>query len=111
VYLAAAAGLLVAGGVAIRSSNRTPKESVQSQMIHAGQNVVRNNLIEGIHPAFGGVEETMIDPLPDNKFMISGWVDLVTDAGKQDRQNYSVVIYRNEMNDWVGEKVSFIPQM
>ena len=39
------------------------------------------------------------------------WVDVVTNEGVADRQNYSIVISRNEAGDWVGEKISILPQM
>jgi hypothetical protein len=80
-------------------------------MIHVGQAFVRDSLTQGLRAAFADTQETVVDQLPDNKYMISGWVDLITEQGRQDRQTFSVVVYKNDLNNWVGEKVAVIPQM
>jgi hypothetical protein len=106
----AAAGLLVAGGIAFRHS-RPNQESQRTQLIRAGQALVRANLAEGLRSFFGGEEETVVESLPDNKFLISGWVDLLTNAGQQDRQNYSLIIFKDDTGNWSTDRVSVIPQM
>jgi hypothetical protein len=80
-------------------------------MIHAGQAIVRDSLNEGIHAAFGGEDETTVEAVGNGKTRISGWVDLYTDAGRHDRQNYSVIVYRDPSAGWVGERPTIIPQM
>jgi hypothetical protein len=109
VLYVAAAGLLVAGGVAIRSS-RIQTEDPRLELIHAGQAIIRSTLKEGLHAAFADPVETTVEPMPGGKHMISGWVDLFTDAGRQDRQNYSVVVSKDN-NGWTGEQISVLPQM
>ena len=105
----AAAGLLVAGGVAIHNAQPAPT-SARQQVIHMGQLFVRQSVSEGLRASFAGEEETVVEDLPDHKFMVSGWVDLITNSGQQDRKNYSVVVHKN-FQGWVGERVSVIPQM
>jgi hypothetical protein len=109
MYLAAA-GLLIAGGVAFRYS-RPKQESPRLQLIHAGQALVRANLAEGLRGFFAGEEETVVESLPENKFLISGWVDLLTNEGRQDRQNYSLIIFKDDTGNWSTDRVSVIPQM
>jgi hypothetical protein len=106
----AAAGLLVAGGFAIRGSHLA-QVPVRTQILRAGQSIVQSTLAEGIHAAFGGEEETVVEPMSDGKTMVSGWVDLINDAGQHDRQNYSVIVYKDSTNGWMGERITVIPQM
>jgi hypothetical protein len=95
-------GLLVAGGFAFRGA-RPAKESPRMEMIHAAQAMVRGRLVEGLRASFSGEEEITVESLPDKKFMISGWVDLVTEQGRPDRQNYSLIVYKNETGDGQGK--------
>ena len=81
------------------------------EMIHAAQAMVRGNLVEGLRASFSGEEEITVESLPDKKFMISGWVDLVTEQGRPDRQNYSLIVYKDYSGGWTGEKIAIIPQM
>jgi hypothetical protein len=106
----AAAGLLVAGGVAIRQARPTAMTERQ-QLINIGHAVVRQTIQEGLRVAFAGEEETIVESLPDHKFMISGWVDLITPQGRPQRRSFSCIIYKNDNETWVGEHVSVIPQM
>jgi hypothetical protein len=109
MYLAAA-GLLIAGGVVIRNAKPTTG-TFRNQMIQVSHTFVRASLDESLRAAFAGEEETVVEALPDHKFMISGWVDLITQQGTPDRQNFSCVIYKNTNDTWVGERITVIPQM
>jgi hypothetical protein len=53
----------------------------------------------------------MVEAFPDGKVRVSGWVDLIGQDGKAERQSFSVVVYRNADNQWVGEAVTVTPQM
>ena len=108
LYLAAA-GLLVAGGVTAIRHARPSKDSLRLTMIQAGQAMVRANLDEDLKASFGGESETVVEELPGRKFLISGWVHLITSQGQIDRRSYSVVVYKSEADNWVGERVSVIP--
>ena len=55
-------------------------------------------------------KETVVEPLPDNKYRISAWVDLSTNEGRQSREISSVVVSMEE-NGWTGEQISVIPQL
>jgi hypothetical protein len=105
-----ALGLLAAGGMVLRHNRPAPMDP-RLEMIQAGQMMVRDSLPEGLRAAFAGEEETQVDSLPENKFLISGWVDLVTAEGRHDRQTYSVIVYRGDQKSWVGERLSVLPQM
>lgn len=105
-------GLLAAGAMTVYRAQRVVaiNPSVPEE-IQVSQQLVRQNIRDEFRSSFAPVEETVLENLPNDKLRVSGWVDLVTDAGISDRQNYSIVIYRNAAGDWVGENISILPQM
>jgi hypothetical protein len=108
LYLAAA-GLLAAGGVALFHAR--PAESTANQeLISVGQGFVRNAIREEWKTTFGGDEETRVEALPGHKFLVAGWVDIVSESGQSERQDFSCVIYKSDNDGWVGEKIAVIPQ-
>lgn len=107
-----AAGLVAAGAVTVYRIQRTTVANPGvPEEIQVSQQLVRQNISEEFKSSFAPAEETIVENLPDTKVRVSGWVDLVTDAGISDRQNYSIVIFRNSAGDWVGEKIAIVPQM
>ena len=107
LYLAAA-GLLVAGGFAVLTS--IPVDDTNKVMIGVGRGFVRDSIREELKTSFAADEETRVVALPENKFMITGWVDVLNEVGEVSRQNFSCVIFKNASDDWVGEKISVMPQ-
>ena len=103
-----AAGLLVAAGFAFRRAQPVTL-SPRQEMIQAAQIMVRQHVDSELQTAFSGDEETSIETLPDNKFIVSGWVDLITKKGRPDRQRFSLVLYKNFNDTWVGEQIAVIP--
>ena len=103
-------GLLVAGGVEIRRLRPT-RDLARHQLITVGHAAVREMIDVNLRSAFADDEETMVEPLSENKYRIAGWVDLITEGGRSVRRTFSCVIYRNSSGNWVGENVSVIPQM
>ena len=101
----AVAGLLVAGGIEIRRLRPT-RDSARHQLITVGRAAVREMIDVSLRSAFANDEETMVEPLPENKYRIAGWVDLITEGGRSARRTFSCVIYRNSSGTWVGENVS-----
>jgi len=107
-----AAGLVAAGAVtAYRAQRAVAASPGIPEAIQVSHQLIRQNLREEFKSSFAPVEETVVENLPEDKVHVSGWVDVVTDTGAVDRQIYSIVIFRNDTGDWVGEKISIIPQM
>ena len=104
----AVAGLLIAGGIVVKNA-RPAKADPRVVMIRAGQAIVQANLTEGLQTQFADDSETVVETLPDAKFMISGWVDLITKEGRHDRKNYSVIVHKADEDSWAGERVTVIP--
>src|ERR1019366_532019 len=105
------AGLLVAGGLAVYRAKPLTQPRRGQEVIVAGQRMVRESLPGGRKAAFCSPDETMVEAFPDGKVRVSGWVDLIGQDGKAERQSFSVVVYRNADNQWVGEAVTVTPQM
>jgi hypothetical protein len=109
-----AAGLLLAGLVAVYRGNllMQPRRGQEvSEVILVGRRVVRESILGGSTAAFCSQEETVVEALPTGKIRISGWVDLTGQDGKADRRSFSVEVYRNAANQWVGEALTVTPRM
>ena len=105
-----AAGLLLAGGLAVYRTRPAAPVNANKELISVGQGFVRGEIREDYKINFSGEEETRVEHLPDNKYLISGWVDIISPAGVTDRQIFTCIIYKGPGNAWVGEKVAVIPQ-
>jgi len=101
-------GLLLTASLAVYRARPTA-DSPRNPMITAGQHLVRKEIDGEFQTAFGGFDETTVEPLPNNKYRISGWVDVISKDGIRDRMNFTCIVYRTENGDWVGEKVAVIP--
>jgi hypothetical protein len=106
-----AAGLLVAGGLAVFRAKPLTQPRRGQEVIIAGQREVRQSLPGGRKAAFCSPDETVVEAYPDGKVRVSGWVDLIGQDGKAERQSFSVVVHRDADNQWVGEAVTVTPQM
>ncbi len=73
--------------------------------------MVGESLPRGRKAAFCSPDETVVEAYPDGKVRVSGWVDLIGQDGKAERQSFSVVVHRDADNQWVGEAVTVTPQM
>ena len=104
--------LVGAGGMtAYRAKRAAPVVPGLPEEIQVSQVLVRQNINEDFKSNFSPPEETTVEHLPESKTRVSGWVDVVNATGASDRQNFTIVIFRNDVGDWVGEKISIMPQM
>jgi hypothetical protein len=85
--------------------------SARQQIIQVAHAFVRQNINPELQTAFAGDDETTVENLSNSKFMISGWVDLVSRQGRPNRQNFSLVVYKNASDRWIGESIAVTPQM
>ncbi len=109
VLCLAAAGLLAAGGLVVYTS--LPADNNSNQVIMSvGRGFVRDVVREDWKTRFSDNDETRVEPLPGHKFLVAGWVDVIGEEGLSERHTFSCVVYKNESDDWVGEKVAVIPQ-
>lgn len=106
-----AAGLFVAGGLAVFRAKPLTQPRRGQEVIVAGQRMVGESLPRGRKAAFCSPDETVVEAYPDGKVRVSGWVDLIGQDGKAERQSFSVVVHRDADNQWVGEAVTVTPQM
>ena len=103
--------LLVSGSFAVYHAKPVDQANQNQEIIQVGQQMVRESLQDDLKSAFCPEEETNVAALSDGKFLVSGWVDLMSVDGQSDRQNFSVVLFKNEADDWVGEKLAVMPQV
>jgi hypothetical protein len=111
VLLVFAAGLLVAGGLAVFRAKPLTQPRRSQEVILAGQRMVGESIPGGRKAAFCPPDEAVVEAFPDGRLRVSGWVDLMGQDGKTERQSFSVVVHRDAGNQWVGESVIVTPQM
>lgn len=104
-----AAMLLVAAGGAAYYYERPPGDATPRELMAIGEAFVRDSIQDGMKANFSDENETQVQPLPEKKFLVTGWVDVISAEGVVERQTFSCVIYKNEANYWAGEKVALIP--
>jgi len=102
---------LVAGGLAVYRAKPLTQPRRGQEVIIAGQRVVGESIPGGRKVAFCPPDEAVVEAFPDGRVRVSGWVDLIGQDGKAERQSYSVVVHRNAGDQWVGESVTVTPQM
>ncbi len=73
--------------------------------------MVRQSLRGDLKTAFAGEEETVVESLPGGRFFVSGWVDLLSDEAPSDRQNFSIVVFKDAAGKWAGEQFTLLPQI
>ncbi|MCU1232060.1 MAG: hypothetical protein JWP63_27 [Candidatus Solibacter sp.] len=105
----AAVGLLLAGGVVLYKT-RPPAGNTDKELVSVGQGFVRGAIRGELKTTFSGDEETHIERLPDRKFLVAGWVDIMAEDGSTERRTFSCVIYKTDSDLWAGENVAVLPQ-
>jgi hypothetical protein len=106
-----AAGLLLAGGMAVYLAKPLKPVTQGQELLLAAQREVRKSIRGDRKTDFCSEEETTVEAFPDGKVRVSGWVDLIAEGGQRDRQNYSVVIFKNAANQWRSEALTIVPKM
>ena len=51
-----------------------------------------------------------IEEIAGGKYRLGGWVDLIVDEGRVERQHFSCTIHRDDNGGWIAEDVSVTPQ-
>jgi hypothetical protein len=112
IFLLIALGtcVMIAAGFVLARARPVDANEWRREIILAAQMVVRNAVREEIRTSFASMEETQFEELPDGKYQLGGWVDLISDEGQITRQHFSCTLFRNMNDDWVSQDVSVTPQ-
>ena len=102
--------LVIAGFFLARTA--PPKESFSAMLLKTSRNAVILSLREELNlkTDFSDANETSIVEESTGKFLVRGWVDLITENGRMTRQNYSCVLHRNANGEWVANDIMVIPR-
>lgn len=74
------------------------------------EQLVRNSLPGGVTIHFSDPVETSTEKLSDEKYRVTGWVDLVPKDGEATRQVYTCTMEKNANRQWVAEDISLMDQ-
>jgi hypothetical protein len=99
-----------AGFVLARSAPAFTADDGRGELREVTHQAVRNAIPSALQTAFSGDAETHIEALPDGKFVISGWVDLIGENGSSRRNTFTCRIYKNQSGEWALDDLSLIPQ-
>ena len=72
---------------------------------------VRQQVSAGGTPHFSSAVETTVEKLPGEKYLVSGWVEVVTPDGGMSHNSYNCTILLNSDGDWVAEQVNVLPAL
>jgi hypothetical protein len=80
--------------------------------LKTSQNAIVLSLREELHlkTAFSDANETSIVEESNGKFLVRGWVDLMSEDGRSTRQSYSVVLHRSVDGEWIANDIMVIPR-
>jgi hypothetical protein len=101
--------LLAVAGAAFYYSAR-PRVSEHHLHIVAAQNLVRQGLPGESQPHFGGDVETTVEELGEHRYLVTGWVDVLTARGVYDRWSYYCKMHSSDDVMWVADEVNVLPQ-
>ena len=112
VYLLVLVGvsLIATAGVMLLKSEPVSGEAWKAEIVHAAQAAVRDVVREDLRTSFGGPEETHLEREGEGRYLVSGWVDLIAADGGMERQVYSCVMYKDQMDQWAHENLAVLPQ-
>jgi hypothetical protein len=98
-------------GVAAFVRSRAAAVSHEVEMMRAGQEAVRGTLASNVRAAFSDLTETTVEALPDRKWRIAGWVDLIDPFGHATRNDFSLRLYRSTSGLWTPEDIFVTPRI
>ena len=104
------AGLLLAGAVSMIRTRPAPV-GPEVEVLRAAQAAMRRYLASDLKTSFSDLTETTIEALPDRKWRVAGWVDVIDRFGHVNRQSYYLRLYKNASGNWVGEDIFVSPLM
>ena len=102
--------IMVVAGFVLAHSNLASEDNFRTELLNVGHQAVRDVIKEEFRTAFSGMEETDFEERADGKYVISGWVDLISEQGAIERQHFTCTLYQNDNGDWLSEDVSVTPQ-
>jgi hypothetical protein len=110
LILISSALLLVVGGAFYNALSH--KGGQDTHAIRAvAEAFVRQQVSGAGAPHFSSAAETSVEKLPGEKYLITGWVEVVTPNGGMTHNSYNCTILMNSDGDWVAEQVNVLPTL
>ena len=103
--LAVSAGLAASLLLLFRSDDRDPQEVVE-----ATQDVIRQRFPQAAVIRFAPLGETHVESTDDAKYLVSGWLEIVTQDGERAKFDFSCSMLVLPGGQWVSERVDLVPR-
>jgi hypothetical protein len=101
--------LLAVVGFAFYLAASAPHSSDVHTVKTVAEQFVRQQIAETGTPHFSNDAETSVERLPEGKYLVTGWVEIVSPAGAMSHSSYNCIIYKNTAGDWVADQVNVLP--
>jgi hypothetical protein len=101
--------LLAVVGAAFYLAASAPHSSDARLVKSIAEQFVRQQIAQTGTPHFSNDGETNVERLPEGKYLVTGWVEVVTPDGGMSHSSYNCTIYRNTAGDWVADQVNVLP--
>ncbi len=103
--LAVSAGLAASVLLLFHSNDRDPQEVVE-----AAQNIIRQRFPQAAVIRFAPMDETHVESTGDTRYVVSGWLEIVTQDGERATFDFSCAILVLPGGQWVSERVDLVPR-
>ena len=85
-----------------------PTGPVFTDEINGAEQLVRGQLPSEVDVHFSDAAETTVEALAGDRYRVSGWVDLVTHEGADERDAYVCVMHQGAEGDWIADEVNMV---
>lgn len=103
--LAVSAGLAASLLLLFHSSDRDSKEVVE-----ATQDAIRQRFPQAAVIRFAPLNETHVESTSNTKYLVNGWLEIVTQDGELAKFDYSCAMLVLPGGQWVPERVDLVPR-
>ncbi len=110
IFLLIGLSVLGAGGYRYLRHRATRESDLRDAMLTLTHQVVRGAVSPDLRASFSDAAETGIQPLSGNRYLVTGWVDLISAQGIAVRHRYTCTIYYDPGGAVAAQDVSVLPE-
>ncbi|MDE3167152.1 MAG: hypothetical protein KGN36_15220 [Acidobacteriota bacterium] len=110
IFLLIGLSALGAGGYRYLRRRATRDGDLRDAMLTLTHQVVRGAVNPDLRASFSDAAETRIQPLSDNRYLVTGWVDLISAQGIAVRHRFSCTIYYDPGGVVAAQDVNVLPE-
>jgi len=98
----------VAGSVALYQADIFNRPKRGLEVVVAGRQLVQASLPRGLQVTFSPDAQTVVEAFPDGRARVTGWLETPGPEGKPERQNFTVVVFKDRAGKWASETITVV---